>query len=216
MCWSFVYAWIVVMKPCSIVNSSCSTLASGATQLVVHEAFEITWCAPGRSVVVHPEDHRHVGALGGRGDHHLLGASVEVLRGAVAVGEEAGRLDHHVHAEIAPGQIAGVALRQDLELLAIDGDRAVAHLDVLAERAEDGVDLSRCAIVAASPRSLAATTSKSPPRWRCDRKKLRPIRPKPLIPTRIATYASPSLTARVYRRSDARLAARIGRKFSDL
>ena len=45
--WSFVYAWIVVMKPCSIVNSSCSTLASGATQLVVQEAFEITSCASG-------------------------------------------------------------------------------------------------------------------------------------------------------------------------
>ena len=30
ICWSFVYAWIVVMKPCSIPNASWSTFASGA------------------------------------------------------------------------------------------------------------------------------------------------------------------------------------------
>ncbi len=33
----------VVMKPCSMPNASSSTLAIGATQFVVHEAFEITW-----------------------------------------------------------------------------------------------------------------------------------------------------------------------------
>jgi hypothetical protein len=32
------------MKPCSIVKASCSTLARGATQFVVQEAFEtIRW-----------------------------------------------------------------------------------------------------------------------------------------------------------------------------
>ena len=39
--WSFVYAWIVVMKPLWISPSSCSTFASGATQFVVQEAFEM-------------------------------------------------------------------------------------------------------------------------------------------------------------------------------
>ena len=48
ICWSFVYAWIVVMKPCSIVNVSWSTLAIGATQFVVHEAFETMLCSPRR------------------------------------------------------------------------------------------------------------------------------------------------------------------------
>ena len=32
------------MKPLSIPPSSCSTFASGATQLVVHDAFETMWC----------------------------------------------------------------------------------------------------------------------------------------------------------------------------
>ena len=40
MLWSFVYAWIVVMKPDSTPARSSSTFTSGATQLVVHEAFE--------------------------------------------------------------------------------------------------------------------------------------------------------------------------------
>ena len=40
VCWSFVYAWIVVMKPRSIRYASCRTLATGATQFVVQEAFE--------------------------------------------------------------------------------------------------------------------------------------------------------------------------------
>ena len=45
--WSFVYAWMVVMKPCSIPNASCSTFAIGATQFVVHDAFETMWCDDG-------------------------------------------------------------------------------------------------------------------------------------------------------------------------
>ena len=47
MRWSFVYAWQVVMKPCSMPTVSISTLASGARQLVVQEAFEMTWCCSG-------------------------------------------------------------------------------------------------------------------------------------------------------------------------
>ena len=46
MRWSFVYAWIVVMKPCSIVKASLSTIASGARQFVVHDALEmIRWAS---------------------------------------------------------------------------------------------------------------------------------------------------------------------------
>ena len=59
MLWSFVYACTVVMNPCSMPKASSSTFAIGATQLVVHEAFEITWCARGVvRVVVHAEDER--------------------------------------------------------------------------------------------------------------------------------------------------------------
>ena len=80
MLWSFVYAWIVVMKPCSIVNASCSTFASGATQFVVQEAFEIDVVRLRVvGVVVDAEHDRHVRVGRRRRDHHLLRACVEVL-----------------------------------------------------------------------------------------------------------------------------------------
>src|SRR5271168_2272476 len=37
-----VYEWMVVIRPSIIVKLSCMTLARGAKQLVVQEAFEIT------------------------------------------------------------------------------------------------------------------------------------------------------------------------------
>ena len=47
MTWSLVYAWIVVMRPLTIPNSSSSTFAIGARQFVVHDALEMTWCFAG-------------------------------------------------------------------------------------------------------------------------------------------------------------------------
>src|SRR5262245_11219468 len=41
--WSFVYEWIVVIWPFTIPKVSTSTLATGARQFVVHDAFETTW-----------------------------------------------------------------------------------------------------------------------------------------------------------------------------
>src|SRR5688572_29992634 len=44
--WSWVYAWIVVIRPRSMVNVSWRTFAIGARQLVVHDALEmIVWLA---------------------------------------------------------------------------------------------------------------------------------------------------------------------------
>ena len=94
-------------------------------------------------VVVDPEHDRHVWILRGRGDDDLRGAGVEVGRGPVAVGEEAGRLDHDVDAEVAPRQLLRIALGEKLELLAADGDLAVADLDVLLELAQDRVVLEQ-------------------------------------------------------------------------
>ena len=130
MRWSFVYAWIVVMKPCSIPNASCSTFASGATQFVVHDAFEID-VVRGRvvRVVVDAEDERDVGLRRGRRDDDLLRAGVEVLLRPVALGEEARRLEHDVDAEVAPRKGRRVALGEHLELDVARADRAVTELD---------------------------------------------------------------------------------------
>ena len=47
ICWSLVYEWIVVIRPDTMPKVSCSTLATGARQLVVHDAFEMMWCSAG-------------------------------------------------------------------------------------------------------------------------------------------------------------------------
>src|SRR5512143_781961 len=42
--WSLVYEWIVVIWPLTTPKESTSTLATGARQFVVQEAFETTLC----------------------------------------------------------------------------------------------------------------------------------------------------------------------------
>jgi hypothetical protein len=91
-----------------------------------------------------------------------------------AVGEEARRLDRDVDAELRPRQLGGVARMTPSP--ASTGKSSVPRTESC---------FRRCAIVFVSPMSFTATSSKSPPRSRCARKKFRPIRPKPLIPTLI-------------------------------
>ena len=80
--------------------------------------------------VVDAEHDRDV-RVGRRGrDDDLLRARVEVLLRTFAVREEAGRLEHHVHAEVAPGEIGRIAFGEELELLAGSVDDAVGEHDV--------------------------------------------------------------------------------------
>ena len=157
--------------------------------------------------VVDAEDEGDVRIGRRRRDDDLLRARVEVLLRRLALREEPGRLDRDVDAELAPRQLGRVALGEELDLVAADPDEAVAGLDRLARACPSTEScLSRCAIVFVSPMSFAATISKSPPRSSCARRKLRPIRPNPLIPTLIFAivvrpfvfdFVSPSLTRRL-------------------
>ena len=66
-------------------------------------------------------------ALAGGGDDDLLRAGREVALGLLGVGEEAGRLDDVVDAELLPGQLARVLRRHDaLDLVAADDEHVVA------------------------------------------------------------------------------------------
>src|SRR5207302_6401348 len=49
--WSLVYEWMVVMVPLLMPKASWRTLATGARQLVVQEALEMTWCEAGLKVL---------------------------------------------------------------------------------------------------------------------------------------------------------------------
>ena len=132
------------MKPRSMPKASLKTFASGARQFVVHDAFEMMTSVSGLYVVlVDAHDDRRVVAGGGSGDEDLLGAAGDVLLGVLGLGEAAGRLDDDVDAELAPGEVGGVALFEDLDGLAADGDRVVVVRDVVAQRAADGVVLEQ-------------------------------------------------------------------------
>ncbi len=75
------------------------------------------------------------GSVAGAEMTHLLRARVEVLLGAVAIGEEPGRLEDDVDAEVAPGEGSRVTLGEHLHLLAAGRDHPVAELDLAGERA---------------------------------------------------------------------------------
>jgi hypothetical protein len=68
-------------------------------------------------VVVHAHHDGEVVVLGGGADEHLLGARGEVGRGLLLVGEEAGALEHHVDAELLPGELFRVLSPSDLDLV---------------------------------------------------------------------------------------------------
>jgi hypothetical protein len=94
-------------------------------------------------VVVHAEHDGHVRLGGRRGDDHLLRARREVLRRVVALGEEAGGLDHHVGAQVAPWQRRRIALREHLQLVAVHDQAVVREVHLALERAEDRVVLEQ-------------------------------------------------------------------------
>ena len=69
---------------------------------------------------------------GRSGDNDLLGAGVDVSLSLGLAGVEAGALQDHVHAQLAPGQLSGVGLGVYGDLLAVDNDVVLAGLDGVA------------------------------------------------------------------------------------
>jgi hypothetical protein len=92
-------------------------------------------------LVVDLEDERGVDVLGRSGDHHLLRAALEVSRGLLAVGEDAGGLDDDVGADVAPGDLRGVALGEGLDLAVAYPQDVAVERDVLGPDAVGGVAL---------------------------------------------------------------------------
>ena len=184
--WSFVYACTVVMKPCSIVNASCKHLrhrrdavrrAGGVGEDAVLRRVVV--------VVVHSKHERDVRIGGGRRNDDLLRPCRQVRCRLVALREQAGRLDGDVHTEVGPGQLRRVAERELRDPRSVDGDRVVRSLDVAGEGPQHGVVLQEVRhrlrvadVVDGDDLEVAAL------RATCARRKFRPMRPKPLMPTR--------------------------------
>ena len=210
--WSCVYAWIVVMKPCSIPKASLSTFASGAE--AVRRARRV-------------RDRR--GAPPGRTSSSLT-PSTSVTSGSVAGAEMTtffapasmcfcapsrsvkNPVDSSTTSTPRSPQGSAAGSRSESSLSSKSPARIVPSPSETSSPSGPSVESyrSRCAIVFGSPRSFAATISKSPPRFRCDRKKLRPMRPKPLMPTRIFAMSCPlrCLAASLVARPSAALSSR--------
>ncbi len=161
-----------------------------------------SWCfvAVVGLVEVDAEHDRDVRVGRGRRDDDLLRALREVLGGARAVGEEAGRLDHDVDAELAPRQRRRVALGEhlaarapsttsapsrDLHLARVGAEDRVVPEQV-RERRRVGQVVDRDPLDCSAPARSALAA----------RNTFRPIRPKPLIPTRTG-IASSSCSAKM-------------------
>ena len=92
-------------------------------------------------VLVDTQHDRLDAALGRGRDDDLLGAALEVQPGALGVGEAARRLDDHVGAEVAPGQVGGVPLGEHLEAVPVDHEFVALGRHVAGEDAVHGVVL---------------------------------------------------------------------------
>ena len=84
-------------------------------------------------VVVDAEDDRDVGIRRRRRDDDLLRTRVDVLLRALAIGEEARRLEDDVDTQVAPRQRGRVALGEHLHLLACRAEHAVRKLHLALE-----------------------------------------------------------------------------------
>ena len=94
-------------------------------------------------VVVDAEHQGQVGTLGRGADDHGLRARGEVLRGVVPLREQAGRLHHDVHAEVAPGKGRRVALGQHLEVARAHPQPAAFDRHLVGQVAEHRVVLEQ-------------------------------------------------------------------------
>ena len=91
-------------------------------------------------VLVHAEHDGDVLVLGGRRDDDLLHGVVQMRLRLGGVGEEAGALDDDLRAFLGPGNLRGILVREDANLLAVDRDVVVVHdLDGAIEAAVGGV-----------------------------------------------------------------------------
>src|SRR5262245_25763292 len=179
------------MKPRSIVKASFSTLASAATQFVVHEAFEMMWWASGSyASSLTPRTSVRSGSLAGA---EMITFFAPASRCFCTLGRSVKNpVDSSTTStpRSPQGSCAGSRSARPSSSLPAALIDPLSTVTPPSSGPSSESYASRCAIVGTSPRSLNATSSKSVSRSSAARKKLRPMRPKPLMPTRV--FAMPT------------------------
>ena len=183
------------MKPRSIPYASCRILATGATQFVVQEAFEMMWCCSGSySPSLTPRTMREVrdrwpgrrSRPSWRRPARCFSASARFVKRPV---------DSIATSTPSSAQGRSAGSRSETNLIscpptviesspASTGTSSVAEHGVVPEQVRHRL---RVADVVRRPRSRSRRPAAS---WA--RRKFRPMRPKPLIPTLVFAISSPS------------------------
>jgi hypothetical protein len=169
---------------------SSSTLAIGATQFVVHEALEMTSCTAGSyASSLTPITIVMSSSLAGAEMMTFLAPASMCAR---AAGPVVNRPVDSITTSTPSSRHGSRPGSRSARILICASPALIVSpdTDTSTGRVPSTVSyLSRCAMVAMSPRSLAATISmpRSPSAALTARQKLRPMRPNPLIPTRIVT-----------------------------
>src|ERR1700691_305895 len=181
---------MVVIRPLTIPKLSSSTLAIGATQLVVQDALDRTLCVAGSYASSWtPITIVMSSSLAGA---EMMTFFAPASRCAPAVDPVVNRPVDSITTSTPSSRQGSLAGSRSARILI---DLAPTWIvspdtDTSCGKVPSTVSyLSRCAIVAMSPRSFAATISmpRSPSAALTARQKLRPMRPNPLIPTRMVT-----------------------------
>ena len=196
---------MVVIRPLTMPKLSSSTLASGATQFVVHEALDRTWCVAGSyASSLTPITIVMSSSLAGAEMMTFFAPASRCARAAGPVVKWPVDSITMSTPRSRHGSLAGS--RSARILIVLSPARMMSpDTDTSSARVPSTVSyLSRCAMVAMLPRSFAATISKprSPSAALTARQKLRPMRPKPLIPTRIVTVPKSPRRSRDRQRSE--------------
>src|SRR5689334_3550801 len=179
---------------------SCSTFASGARQLVVHDALEMIWCVAGSYFSsLTPRTTVMSGPLAGAVITTFLAPASRCLAAASRLVNSPVDSTTTSTPRSFHGSSAGSRTARPLKPLPSTTISSSVEDTENGRRPRIESYLSRCASVALSVMSLTATISISVlPACFCAstaRQKLRPIRPNPLTPTRTVT---PCLLARKY------------------
>src|SRR3954469_17478225 len=177
---------MVVMRPWTMPTVSCRTLATGARQLVVHDALEMTWWLSGSyaSSKLTPSATVTSGSVAGAemitfsapASRCLAASSRLVNRPVDSITTCTPRSPH--------GSAPGSRSESTLTSRPSTTSEPSCSTTSPGKRPNTESYLSRCASVLESVMSLTATISMSALDSCAARNTLRPIRPKPLIPTR--------------------------------
>ena len=183
----------MVIWPRFTPKASWRTFTTGARQLVVHEAFETMWCSAGLYVPsLTPRTTVRSGSFAGA---EITTFFAPASRCFAAPGRSV-NLPVDSTAYSTPSAFQGssagsFAASTRIGLPLMTSESAPAST-VPAKRPWTESYLSRCARVLVSVRSLIAATSNSGLPASA-RKNTRPMRPKPLMPMRIAMALSPPM-----------------------